>query len=127
MWQYLLYFLIGGSVVALVAFLANQGNQLLAVIAGNLPVMFIFNTFLLCRIGGTTNAIAYARGSLLLLPFFILFVITMMMLLPRTNATLAALVAMLAYVAPSVAFYKRRQRLLQANEIIDKAEQTGNR
>jgi len=118
MWQYLLYFLIGGSIVALVAYFVNQGNQLLAILVGNIPVLFLLNVILAYRAGGSMSGIAYAKGALISLPFFIVFVVIVLLILPRINTPAAILLAMLVYIIPPLVFYRRRQRAFQRSEIL---------
>ena len=127
MWQYLLYFLIGGTIVALVAYLVNQGNQLLAVLVGNIPVLFLLNVILAYRAGGSMSSIAYARGALISLPFFIIFVVIVLFILPRINTPAAILPAMLVYVIPPLVFYGRRRRDFQREEMtIRSIDEAGN-
>ncbi|MCJ7769046.1 MAG: hypothetical protein MUO92_01015 [Dehalococcoidales bacterium] len=117
MWQYLIYFLIGGSIVALVAYMVNQGSQLLAILVGNIPVLFLLNITLAYRIGGATSSITYAKGALISLPFFIIFVLIVLLILPRINTTAAILPAMLVYIIPPFILYRRRHRVFQGSEI----------
>jgi uncharacterized membrane protein (GlpM family) len=125
MWQYILYFLIGGSIVALVAYLANQGNQLLTILVGNLPVFFLLNLILVYRNGGTTSSITYAKGALISLPFFIVFVLITLLILPRINTPMAILPAMLVYIIPPLVYYRRKQRVFQESEIARKPAEEG--
>jgi hypothetical protein len=120
MWQYILYFLIGGSIVALVAYLVNQGNQLLAILVGNLPVLFLLNIVLAYRVGGATSSITYAKGALISMPFFIVFALITLLILPRINTPIAILPAMLVYIIPPLVYYRRKQRVFQGNEISGK-------
>ena len=115
MWQYLLYFLLGGSIVALVAYLANQGNQILTILVGNLPVLFLMNIILTYRVGGATGGMVYAKGALMTLPFYIVFVAIVMFILPRVNSPLAVLPAALVYIVPQFMYYKGKQRVYQAS------------
>jgi ABC-type transport system involved in multi-copper enzyme maturation permease subunit len=117
MWQYLLYFLIGGSIVALVAYFVNQGNQLLAILVGNIPVLFLLNVILAYRAGGSMSSIAYAKGALISLPFFIVFVVIVLLILPRINTPAAILLAMLIYIIPPLVFYRKRRSTFQNSEI----------
>ena len=125
MWQYLLYFLIGGSIVALVAYFINQGNQILAILVGNIPVLFLLNTTLAYRAGGSMSSIAYAKGALISLPFFIVFVLITLLILPRINTLAAILPAMLIYIIPPLVFYRRRQHAFQSSEIPVKSFEEG--
>jgi hypothetical protein len=115
MWQYILYFILGGSLVALVAFLSGRGNPILTTLVANLPVLFILNIFLTYRAGGVDGSMIYAKGALLLLPVFVLFVGITMMLLPRLGLPLALLSSASAYAALPVAHYAGRR--IGANKI----------
>lgn len=117
MWQYLLYFLIGGTIVALVAYFVNQGNQVLTILVGNIPILFLLNTILAYRAGGSMSSIAYAKGALISLPFFIIFVLMVLFILPRINTPAAILPAMLVYIIPPIIFHRMRQRSFQRNEV----------
>jgi hypothetical protein len=125
MWQYLLYFLIGGSIVSLVAYLVNQGNQLLAILVGNLPVLFLLNIILAYRFGGATSSITYAKGALISLPFFIIFVLVTLFILPRINTPVAILPAMLIYIIPPLVLYRKKQRVFQSSDISRKTTGEG--
>ena len=104
--------------MALVAYLVNQGNQLLAVLVGNIPILFLLNIILAYRAGGSISSIAYAKGALISLPFFIVFVVIVLLILPRINNPAAVLPAMLVYVIPPFVFYGRRRRDFQREEMI---------
>jgi len=113
MWQYILCFIFGGSIVALVAHLSSRGNPLLATLVANIPVLFLINIFLVYRAGGLSGSLVYAKGVLLLLPVFILFVITTILLLPRLGIPMALLPSMLVYLVPPVMYYVKKRRKLK--------------
>jgi hypothetical protein len=116
MWQYVMYFILGGSLVALVAYLSGRGNPVLTTLVANIPVLFILNIFLMYRAGGVTGSMTYAKGALLLLPVFVLFIVVTMLLLPRLGLPLALLSGVTAYVALPVAHYAgRRIKFKQAH------------
>jgi len=111
--------------VALVAYFVNQGNQLLAILAGNIPVLFLLNVILAYRAGGSMSGIAYAKGALISLPFFIVFVLIVLLILPRINTPAAILPAILVYIIPPLIFYRRRQHAFQRSEIPVKSFEGG--
>ena len=125
MWQYMLYFLLGGSIVALVAYLVNQGNQILTILVGNLPVLFLLNIILAYRVGGAMSSITYAKSALLSLPFFAIFVLIMLLILPRINTPAAILPAMLIYIIPPLVFFRRKQRVFQRSETTNNLSEGG--
>jgi hypothetical protein len=110
MWQYILCFIAGGSIVASVAYLSGRGNPLLAAIVANIPMLFLINIFLVYRIAGVSGSLVYAEGVLLLLPVFILFVIITILLLPYLGMPMALLPSMLVYLVTPVMYYMRKQR-----------------
>jgi len=70
MLQYLIYFLAGGTVVALVAYVGSRGNAVLAALVASLPVLFLLNVLVMYRGGGVVASITYVKGALLFLPAF---------------------------------------------------------
>jgi len=100
MLQYLLYFVVGGGLVALVAFLAQRGNGTLTILVANIPVMFLLNMLLMYKSGGVDGSLMYARAALLYLPFYIVFVFVTMYLLPRLGMPLALVPGALVFLIP---------------------------
>ena len=100
MLQYLVYFLVGGCLVALVAFVAQKGNTTLAIIIANVPIMFLTNTLLMYRLGGVSGSLLYAKGALMYLPFYIVFVLMTIWLLPKLGMPLALLPGAVVFAIP---------------------------
>lgn len=100
MLQYLLYFVVGGALVALVAFLAQRGNGTLTILVANIPVMFLLNMLLMYKSGGVDGSLMYARAALMYLPFYIVFVFITMYLLPRLGMPLALLPGAFIFILP---------------------------
>ncbi len=59
MLQYLIYFLLGGVVVASVAYLGGRGNVCLAAFVASLPTLFLLDVFLMYRVGGVDSSLTY--------------------------------------------------------------------
>jgi uncharacterized membrane protein (GlpM family) len=97
MLQCVIYFVAGGTLAALVAYLAGRGNPFLTAVVGSIPIMFLLNVYLVYRAGGLSSSLAYSKGVLLLLPAFILFVIVTMWLLPRLGMPKALLPGIIVY------------------------------
>jgi hypothetical protein len=83
MLQYFIYFLIGGTVVALVAYVGSHSDGMLAAFVASLPVLFLLNVLLMYQNGGVTASIIYAKGALLFLPAFACYAALTVWLLPR--------------------------------------------
>ncbi len=78
-----LYFLLGGTIVALVTYFGSQGKGLFAAFIGNMPVVTIITLCIIYLSSGTDVATSYFKGLLILLPPWILYVIGVIFFLPR--------------------------------------------
>ena len=102
MWPYVLYFVLGGTLVTAVAYVGKHGDGMTAAFIASLPVLFIVNVFLLYHNGGVSAGLTYARGALLYLPMFVGCVLLTMVLLPRIEAPLAVLAGVSVYALPAM-------------------------
>jgi hypothetical protein len=100
MLQYLLYFVVGGGIVATVAFLAQKGNAALAVLVANIPIMFLLNMLLTYKAAGVTGSLTYANSALMYLPVYIIFVIITIWVLPRLGMPKALLPGVPVFILP---------------------------
>ncbi len=100
MLQYFIYFLIGGTVVALVAYVGIRGNGILAACVASLPILFLLNVLLMYRNGGVTTSLDYVRGSLLFVPAFVCYATLTAWLLPRLGTPEALLPGLPIYLLP---------------------------
>jgi|GEM_PF-1358280 len=136
MLQYLLYFVVGGGLVALVAFLAQRGNATLTIMVANIPVMFLLNMLLTYKAGGVDGSLMYAKGALMYLPFYIIFVVITMFLIPRLGMPLALIPGSLVFIVPVLIRRMRAHRVPLIHPLTEpavvpgadfSAEQTGSR
>jgi len=100
MLQYFLYFLIGGTVVTVVAYIGSRSNGFLAALVASLPILFLLNVLLMYRNGGVTISLDYVRGSLLFLPAFACYAVLTIWLLPRLGMPWALLPGLPIYLVP---------------------------
>jgi uncharacterized membrane protein (GlpM family) len=102
MWQYLLYFLIGGTVVVLVSYIGSRGSGILAAFVASLPIITLLNIFIMYRGGGVDASLTYAKGVLLFLPAFAFCVALTIWLLPRLGMPSALAAGLPIYLLPLV-------------------------
>ena len=102
MWPYVLYFIVGGTIVTAVAYVGKHGDGMTAAFVASLPVLFIINMLLLYQNGGVSAGMSYARGALMYLPMFVGCVLLTMVLLPRVEMPLAVLAGVSVYALPAV-------------------------
>jgi uncharacterized membrane protein (GlpM family) len=92
-----IYFVIGGLTVAITVYFGSQGKGMLAAFAGLFPGITIITFFALYLQGGSASVASYARGMLILLPAWILYVLGVLFLAPRLGIASTLII--------SVAFY----------------------
>jgi hypothetical protein len=117
MLQYLIYFLIGGTVVAAVAYLGSRGDSALAAFVASLPVLFLLNVFVMYRVGGINGSLTYAKGVVLMLPVFVFYAALTIWLLPRLGMPKALVLGLPIYLIPVAAIRMRRHKSSRAKAI----------
>ena len=100
MLQYMIYFLVGCTVVTAVAYVGSRGNGILAAVIASLPVLFLTSVLLMYRNGGVATSLEYVKGSLLFLPAFACYATLTIWLLPRLGMPEALLPSLPIYLLP---------------------------
>jgi len=103
MLSYILYFLVGGTLVSAVAYVGSHADGKTAALVAGLPVLFIINMLLLYQHGGVSAGLSYARGALMYVPVFVACVVVTMWLLPHVQMPLALMAGVSLYLVPVVA------------------------
>jgi len=91
------YFFIGGIVISAATYFGSRGNSLLAVFIAFFPGVSLITMTTIYLAAGTGPTISYARGMLLLLPAWILYVLGVMFLLPRLGLVASLLISVAVY------------------------------
>jgi uncharacterized membrane protein (GlpM family) len=93
----LLYFVIGGSIVSAVTYFGSHAKGQIAAFIAFLPSISVITLCTIYFSSGTDGAISYAKNMLILLPPWLLYVIAVIVLLPR--------IGLVSSLAVSVALY----------------------
>ena len=118
MWPYVLYFLIGGTVVSLVAYIGAHGNGVIAALVASIPVLFITNMILLYNNGGLNAGLVYAKAALMYTPLFVGCVLVTIVLLPRLAMPLPLLAGVSIYsLGMAFARIPARRRVAQESPV----------
>lgn len=89
--QYFLYFLFGGIITSGVTYLAHQSKGLLAAFVGTLPLITI-STFVLIYVhSGQGAVLTYAKGLIVMIFPWIVFILSVIFLTPRITFIYALL------------------------------------
>ena len=81
--KYLLYFLLGGTIVSVSTYFGSQGKSFLAAFASTFPAITGATFILIYLNGGSESLVGYAKNLLWFVPPWIVYVITMILGVPR--------------------------------------------
>jgi len=95
------YFVIGGLTVAITAYFGIKGQSLLAAFIGLFPGITIITFCAIYFQSGLTAVTSYARGMLILLPPWILYIIAVYFLMPRLGLVLTLTASVALYILTS--------------------------
>jgi hypothetical protein len=83
--KYLLYFLLGGTIVSVSTYFGSQGKSFLAAFASTFPAITGATFVLIYLNGGSESLVGYAKNLLWFVPAWIVYVITMILGVPRVG------------------------------------------
>jgi hypothetical protein len=83
--KYLLYFLLGGTIVSVSTYFGSQGKSFLAAFASTFPAITGATFILIYLNGGSESLVGYAKNLLWFVPPWIVYVITMILGVPRVG------------------------------------------
>ncbi len=87
--KYLLYFFVGGIITSAVTYFANNSKSLLAAFIGTLPILTLSTFVLIYFNAGQAAVIGYAKGLIIMIVPWMLFILTVIFLAPRMNFILS--------------------------------------
>ncbi len=94
-----LYFVIGGAIVAAVTYFGSQSKGMLAAFIAFLPSISLITIITTYLAKGTDAATSYAKGMLLLLPSWVVYIVGVIFLLPRIGLVGSLVVGVVLYLA----------------------------
>ena len=80
--KYVLYFLLGGTIVSISTYLGSQGRSFLAAFASTFPAITGATFMLIYLNGGNEAIVSYAKNLLWFVPPWTLYVVTMILAVP---------------------------------------------
>ena len=105
--KYLFYFLIGGTVVSVVTYYASHSRTLVAAFIANLPVMTLITFLMIYREAGEAAVVPYAKGLLIMLVPWLLYIFTVVFMTPRIGVVPSLLTGLTFYLAVAYLILKR--------------------
>lgn len=95
--KYLIYFLIGGTVVCLVTYLAGSAKGLLAAFFANLPVITLITFLTIYSNAGEKAVVEYAKGLIFMLFPWLAYIFSVIFLTQRIGLMPALAIGLASY------------------------------
>lgn len=81
--KYIIYFLVGGTIVSVVTYLASHAKGLLAAFVANLPVITLITFLIIYFESGQKSVISYAQGLVIMLFPWLAYIFSIIFLTNR--------------------------------------------
>ena len=101
--KFILYFIIGGSILTLVTYYGSKERGLLAAFVAMFPMVTAMSIITIYSEVGSLPVLEYVRGLIILTPVWILFLICIWYLLPKQGLIIALGAGVAIYII--LAFY----------------------
>ena len=96
--KYVLYFLLGGTIVSLSTYLGSQGKSFLAAFASPFPAITGATFILIYLNGGNDAIVSYAKNLLWFVPPWVVYVVFMIAGIPRFGFWAAMVGSLVLYL-----------------------------
>lgn len=96
--KYLIYFILGGAVVAVATYFGSERKGLLAAFFAMFPFVTAFTFYTIYSAAGSEAVASYVKGLLLLTPVWILYLVSVLYLLPKYDFWIALAVGVAIYM-----------------------------
>jgi uncharacterized membrane protein (GlpM family) len=101
-----LYFLVGGTVIALVTYFGSQAKSLLAAFVAVFPAITVITVCTIYFSGGVNAATSYFKGILFMAPAWLLYLFSVLYLLPRLGFVPSLVIGVFLYLTTAFAIMK---------------------
>ncbi len=92
------YFVLGGAVIASITYFGSRGQGLMAAFINNLPTITIITLTTIYLRSGAAEATSYFKNILIMLPAWLAYVTSIILLLPRVGLILSLIVGIAIYL-----------------------------
>ncbi len=104
--KYAVYFILGGTIVSVSTYLGSQGKSFLAAFASTFPAITGATFILIYLNGGNEAIVSYAKNLLWFVPPWVVYVVTMILGIPRIGFWPAMIGSLVLYLG-SVGLVKK--------------------
>lgn len=103
--KYLMYFLIGGTILTLVTYLGSKDRGLLAAFIAMFPLISAISILTIYAETGTLPVLGFVKGLLIFTPTWIIFLFTIAFLLPKQGILVAMAAGVSIYIVSAIILF----------------------
>jgi len=96
--KYIIYFLVGGTIVSVVTYLASHAKGLLAAFVANLPVITLITFLIIYFESGQKSVISYAQGLIIMLFPWLAYIFSIIFLTNRIGFISSLVIGVFLYL-----------------------------
>jgi hypothetical protein len=100
--KFILYFIIGGSILTLVTYFGSKDKGILAAFIALFPMVTIMSIVTIYSEAGSLSVLDYVKGLLILTPVWIFFLLCVAYLLPKQGLLVAIGIGLAFYIVISI-------------------------
>ena len=100
--KFILYFIIGGSILTLVTYYGSKDKGILAAFIALFPMVSLMSILTIYSEAGSLPVLDYVKGLLILTPVWIIFLFCLLYLLPKTGLFVAICIGIAVYIIIAV-------------------------
>lgn len=96
--KYIIYFLVGGTIVSVVTYLASHAKGLLAAFVANLPIITLITFLIIYFESGQKSVISYAQGLIIMLFPWLAYIFSIIFLTNRIGFISSLVIGVFLYL-----------------------------
>ena len=105
--KYILYFLIGGTVISAVTYFASHSKGLLAAFVANMPVITLITFITIYHETGQKAIVPYAQGLIIMLFPWLAYIFAIILFTPRLGFLPSIITGFTLYMAIALIILKK--------------------
>lgn len=105
MLKYLLYFLIGGTILTSITYLGSKDRGLLAAFIAMFPLISAISIMTIYAETGPLPVLSYVKGLMIFTPIWIIFLFTIAYLLPKQGILGAMAAGVTIYIVSAIILF----------------------
>lgn len=103
--KYLMYFIIGGTILTLITYLGSKDMGLLAAFIAMFPLLSAISIVTIYSETGMMSVLGYVKGLLIFTPVWIIFLFVLAFLIPKQGIWVAMAAGVSIYIVSAIILF----------------------